>query len=352
MTETTVSQPIIEQNGSSADLPSLQGRGERARAAYQWEKALELYDLALELPDTPMEVSYELLDGRVESHLHLGNSGQAKMDLEEMVRIAEIFNDLPGQIKALNKLSNLANNTGEVSNGLAWAESALALSAEAGVPSLTVDSLTALAHMWESQDELAKAQDYFEQALTLARQLPYLEGEIMALNGIGALYALRFGQLEKAYPFLESALALAREIGERDEESRSLNALGIASTDVAKQRNLYEESLAIAVAIGALNRQPAILNNLAMTYHNLGLYHRALNYANQSLRLSREIKAYRNLLFVIDTQILIGLNMSAYELVDPALDELQNLAENMGSRFIRNGYPHPPGNDGLPARPA
>jgi len=333
MTEDIFTKSESEVIEPSPELDGLHRRADKARATYHWEEALEYYSAALDLPDLAPEVTYALLEGRAESYRHLGNLGKQKKDLKAMIRLAELLNNLPCRVRTLNSLAKMAISAGEYDDALAWAKLALDLSNDAVDPHLKVDSQIILADIFEDQDDLVAAEDHMEQALNLARQLSYPEGEMLALRELG-WHAIRLGQSDKAVPHLETALTLARELGNPEAEAEVLITLGGASSEMIQSRRFNEQALSISESIGSREIQSLALNNLAMNYWNLGLYHRALDYADRSARLSRGITVNRRLLFVLDTLVLIGLDMGVFEIVEPTLDELLALAETQGSRFF------------------
>ena len=100
--------------------------------------------------------------------------------------------------------------------------------------------------------QVAKAIEYYEQALAIAREIGDRRGEGADLGNLGLAYSA-LGQVAKAIEYYEQALAIAREIGDRRGEGADLGNLGMAYSalgQVAKAIEYYEQALAIAREIG------------------------------------------------------------------------------------------------------
>jgi len=72
---------------------------------------------------------------------------------------------------------------------------------------------------------MAKAIEYDEQALAIAREVGDRRGEGNRLGNLGNAYA-DLGQVAEAIGYYEQALAIAREIGDRRGEDNHLGNLG------------------------------------------------------------------------------------------------------------------------------
>ena len=88
------------------------------------------------------------------------------------------------------------------------------------------------------------------------------------LGTVGIAYH-RLGQVERAIGFYEQALTIPREIGDRQGEGIALGSLGIAYADlgqVERAIGFYEQALTITRAIGDRRGEGAVLGNLGIAY--------------------------------------------------------------------------------------
>src|SRR5687768_10742776 len=111
---------------------------------------------------------------------------------------------------------------GYLSEGRRWLEAALendTLSAP-----LRATALRACGILAHDQGDYARAEQCFEQALSLRRELGDKSGIAGALNALGVLL-LRRGDYEAARPYYEEALTLFRELDDQARVSVALNNL-------------------------------------------------------------------------------------------------------------------------------
>jgi CHAT domain-containing protein len=101
------------------------------------------------------------------------------------------------------------------------------------------------------QENLTKAIDYFQQYLTITREIGNRFGESVALHRLGVAYK-RAGDYRKALEFHQQSLAIARELNNRDNEATYLS--NIASVLVQQNRPelaiiFYKQSINITEEI-------------------------------------------------------------------------------------------------------
>ena len=145
-----------------------------------------------------------------------------------------------------------------------------------------------------SLGDYQKAQEYYEQALVIAREISdrFGEGALGALFGnLGSVYR-DLGQVEKAIEYYEQALEIAREIGNRNGEGANLGKLGSAYYllgQIQTAIDYYEQALEISREIGDRQGEGADLGNLGIAYRNLGQVEKAIEYSQKALEIAREI---------------------------------------------------------------
>jgi len=140
------------------------------------------------------------------------------------------------------------------------------------------------------QENLTKAIDYFQQYLTITREIGNHFGESIALNNLGLAYE-RAGDYKKAIEIHQQSLAIARELNNRDSEAAFLN--NIASILVLQN----QPELAIIFYKQSINITEEIRKDLGVLPNDQqGLYtkkiagsYRAL--ANLLLRQDRVLEA-------------------------------------------------------------
>ncbi len=319
---------------SEPDLASLREQAEKAHNAYDWEEALRLYSLALEIPNLPADIEFELRRGRAQSHEYLVDLEASAADLEAMIALAEAHNDQSGRITSQIALANVKRQSGDLSVGQELAQSAQSLAESIGAGELAVEAMIVQGFILEYIGDRSRSKKLLEQALASSRSLEYSAGEAAALRHLGGLLAMRFGQPLPARSYLDQALLLFGELGDREGEANTLLGLGIAVLDLAQQRNYYQQALAIYETTGNRERQTVLYNNLASTYNRLGLYRRSLHYSRQAVRIAEKLQIRPILTVSLLTLAEASLATAAYRETRVALDKSARVAEEAGITYI------------------
>ena len=138
--------------------------------------------------------------------------------------------------------------------------------------------------------EVVKAIGYYEQALSIAREIGNRSGEGAWLGNLGNAYSA-LGEVDKAIGYYEQALSIARGIGDRHGEETWLGSLGnvyYLLGEVVKTIGYHEQALSIIREIGDRHGEGSWLGNLGIAYHDLGEVVKAIGYCEQALSISRE----------------------------------------------------------------
>ena len=159
-----------------------------------------------------------------------------------------------------------------------------------------------LGWIYDDSGNPRKAIDYYEQALSIGREVYGERHPSVAtrLNNLGAAwYAL--GDSRKAIEYYEQALSIGREVyGERHPSvAAMLNNLGEvwrSLGDPRKAIDYYEQALSIDREVYG-ERHPSVatdLNNLGSAWDALGDPRKAIDYYEQALSIGREVYGERH----------------------------------------------------------
>lgn len=138
------------------------------------------------------------------------------------------------------------------------------------------------------------AQQYLRQALEIDRELKDIPGQIERL-GILAIIAGRLYRDEDALAAQQQAMELARSSKDKKSEARALGNLGYSYItrfyDCSKGRDLLVQALAIARELKTDKADESqILSRLVTASVCLGDNEKIIEYADQGLRISEELK--------------------------------------------------------------
>lgn len=138
----------------------------------------------------------------------------------------------------------------------------------------------------------AEAQRWADLVLMVARTRGERQAELRALNHQGAI-ALRGGDVDQAERRFADALELARAVEDHAVQARCLNNLGV----IAALRGEPAAALANYQLALAAYQQAGLVRGMAETHHNIGIswrergdYRRALEAAEQAVRLALQVR--------------------------------------------------------------
>jgi tetratricopeptide (TPR) repeat protein len=198
---------------------------------------------------------------------------------------------------ALQLVANLLNywrTRGLLSEGRAWAETALALYTPDDDPAALktyANVLLGTGTVARMQGDYARADECYNQALPLYRQLNDMRSVANTLNNLGML-AKRLDNYEQAYSFLEEGLTLYRQQQNTPGVAGILNNLGLVALGQLK----YEQAIIWLKESLELKRQSgnpvdliSALGNLGLVYLLKRAYNRAEGFFMEALQISRQL---------------------------------------------------------------
>jgi tetratricopeptide (TPR) repeat protein len=203
--------------------------------------------------------------------------------------------DTPGGLarrgRLLNELGLAHYAISEAEKARSYYDEALTLFRQVGDRRGEGNALGNLGLAYADLGQLERAISYHEQQLAIAREIGDRRGEGNALGNLGSDY-YSLGQMERAIDYFEQALAIDREIGDRRGEGSALGNLGIAYAGQGEMERAighFKRALAIARDIGDRSGEGNALGNLGVAYANLGQLERAVGYYEQCLTIARDI---------------------------------------------------------------
>lgn len=169
-----------------------------------------------------------------------------------------------------------------------------ALSRQLGCKGLEGWSLIYVADLNSLRGDVAKAMEFYRDALALLRESKERLGEAYCLKDM-ALTARREHNLALARSLIEEAVSIARQLGDEPAEANCLHILGniaLYQKDYAEARGWLDESLELARKHGMLSNRPNIFWNLGMVCLESGALGEAGDFLRQCLKLGREQDNY------------------------------------------------------------
>ncbi len=205
---------------------------------------------------------------------------------------------LAGQEKQVKHLSQAYLDMGNVFMNLKdyeacqkYYDSAMTVSKQAGDQAGLAAACTNLGALNESRARYQKALEYFLEAMKLHTGLNDSTGLGKANNNVGNIYYY-LEQPEKALEHYSLALEIFKKLGNAELMSAMVNNIGMIYSVMGKPDEAlqaFREFLAFCDSTGDLEGKALALNNIGSLYYENEMYHDALSYFLQSVRISEDL---------------------------------------------------------------
>ena len=273
-------EPGLREAEQESWLERLDLEHDNIRAALSWAISHEEVEIALRLGGALQGFWYTR-----------GHFGEGRGWLEQALTKDERSSKAV-RIKALEGLSWLANEQGDLDRAEAIADEGLELSIEAGIEGNVAASLRLiLGEVAEVRGDHRRAQELLEESWRLYWESGDRRGVAWALSGLGNLHYY-LEDYEQAMQFYEEGLTLSRELGGAQPHGDFLISLGYESL----LRGDYERAAALNEEAAVMFRQHGRKGGLEFALDNLGWaallsgdHQRAKALHEESLALCREL---------------------------------------------------------------
>ncbi len=228
-------------------------------------------------------------------------------------------------MKALNTLSMVIKNMGDIERAHPYLTEALMLARKQGNAEAIANYLRNLAMIEQNLGHFQQAKEHNEEVLGLLQQGNDLFGAVITLNNLGGLnlFMLRLAEGEA---HLQKGLQLAKEIGFQGIIPYLLSNLGAVAFkryDYNRARALCLEALQAAKNIADSTVQATLFMTLGRTSTAIGNVSEAKNYFRQSLEIVWPIRelpiVMENVVGLAELDVKLGSVSAACELLKVAI---------------------------------
>ncbi|MBP0027314.1 tetratricopeptide repeat protein [Roseofilum sp. Guam] len=278
-----------------SDILNQQRHSDSDKAAQFFHQALAIYEAFNQSPQTATFASRQgeaqLLNWLAESKTDTSERYEL---FQQALRIYEEIGDRKGEAIVLSNLTQLRLfEWFDEQAGLDIFDRSRSIYQEIGASSSedshwakkqNVRLLNTMVRYWWSENQ-ARALEFHQQALSLAREIDDFDGEALTLEILGDRY-LSSDNLQQGLAFYQQALALYENLGNGVKQGEMLNHLGNIYSDLgetAKALEYYSQELDLLVGmshfyrqLGDTNkaldfqyRQPIVLGHLGQIYDRL-----------------------------------------------------------------------------------
>jgi CHAT domain-containing protein/tetratricopeptide (TPR) repeat protein len=191
----------------------------------------------------------------------------------------------------LNNIGGVYDDLGQKQKALEFYQEALSIWKEVGDRAGEAATLNNIGGVYSALGQKQKALEFYQEALTIFQAVGDRAGEAVTLNNIGGVYD-DLGQKQKTLEFYQEALTIRKVVGDRAGEAATLNNIGFVYSALGqKQKALefYQEALTIVQAVGNRAWEATILNNIGLVYDDLGQKQKALEFYQEALPIRKEV---------------------------------------------------------------
>jgi predicted ATPase len=188
-------------------------------------------------------------------------------------------------------LPNFWWTRGYLDEGRAWCAAALDRAGAASRTSDRGDVLSGAGVLALRQGDYAAARAYFEECLSIRRELGHAQGISYALNNLGML-ACDEGDYKAAHTYYAESLSIKRELGDQKAVAGTLNNMGMVAQslgDFAAAETQYREALHINRELGNRAFEANNLNNMGIAAELQGDLSTARGYYEESLPIRQAL---------------------------------------------------------------
>ena len=180
---------------------------------------------------------------------------------------------------------------GHIGEGRRWFRTIFSLTDTSNIEG--VEALIGAAMLARRHSDTEEAFQYYEQGLTIARDLDYQVGVAEILGGLGYLHEYMGAKSEMFEPFYQESLELWRADGDKRGIATALGPLAqcaASNCDFERATILFEESLSLFREVDDKREIAGALWNLGQIYVIMGRYEKADQMYRESLAIYEDLK--------------------------------------------------------------
>jgi len=256
-------------------------------ALFWYNRALEILAQFGEDDDTVQE-QFDLLLARERVYSRIGQRKAQAADLVTMQTLAQ--EDPARQAIVHNRRAAYERTSSRLAQAVIEAEAAQKTARQANDVAEEGESLIQLGYIALAQGDFDAARQHFDRAKEIADETNQ-RAEARAMNGQATTYT-RLHDYAQAEDTYQHALTMNREIGRWSGQAACLTNLGILYLqvgDYVDALSSLQQALEVNRLIGHRRGEAICRHHLALTYKALGVFDEAETYLQTSLAIRREI---------------------------------------------------------------
>lgn len=191
-----------------------------------------------------------------------------------------------------------------------------------------------LAQVHQARSDHRSSRDHYTQALLLAQEAGWREGEAAVLNNLGNVH-WKLGTLQRAAGYYSRAIAISMETGQQIVQATSTANLSMVYRSMGELRRAMayqHQALGLSRKAGYRNGEAIALENLGEICLDLGEFDRALDFLGSALPMFRQAGNRYGEVLALDTLAAVQRDAGDHERALEWADSAVELAVALGDR--------------------
>src|SRR5262245_3249423 len=273
--------------------PALLTRGQQFLGRADYDRAKEIYELAVEIAEQGGDgkTMAGAIRGIGDVYRLRSDYARALEQFQKSFKISEDLGDKDGIARTLSSIGVVHSLQGDYARALEQVQKSLKISEELGNKGNMARALASIGNIHYMQCDFAGALEQYQKNLKIFEELGDEVALSKTLNNIGETYRMQ-GNFAEALEQYRKSLKISEEIGNRADFSNTLSNVGLIYSmqgDYAGALEQYRKSLKIREEIGDELGVSLVLNNIGVIYYTQGDNAGALEQYRKSLEIREEI---------------------------------------------------------------
>jgi signal transduction histidine kinase/predicted negative regulator of RcsB-dependent stress response len=246
--------------------------------------------------------------------------------------------DKKNRARVLRILGNAHTNLSNNRQALEYYEQALTIYRELGLEKGIGSVLNNVGLIRQDEGDYSGALKRFMEASDIFLKINEQNYLALSYTNIGNLY-YTLGRYDKALDYLSKAVRISEISGDSTNMAMSYNNVGnvyLSLEDYAPALEFYNKAVAINKSLNRIYGLSTSYNNIAMVYEGQGEYKLALEHNRLSIELSRRVNDNEGIVLSLINTGNIYIAIDEFEQAEVSLMEAQRLSSSISSGYTKS----------------
>lgn len=285
----------------------------------------------------------ETIDPKLKQQFDILADKSDKFPEEAVIEGAELLKklnnpeDKKSRAKLLRILGNAHTNLSNNRQALEYYEQALTIYRELGLEKGIGSVLNNVGLIRQEEGDYSGALKRFMEASDIFIKINEQDYLALSYTNIGNLY-YTLGRYDKALEYLSKSVRISEMSEDSSNMAMSYNNVGnvyLSLKDYIPAQEFYNKALAINKSLNRIYGLSTSYNNLAMVYEGKGEYKQALEYNRLSIELSRRVNDNEGVILSLINTGNIYISLKEFEQAEVSLMEAQRLSSSITSGYTK-----------------